>query len=190
MYLNCMSRLTHSCCCCCRCFPINSVLEDPLAESNDVEPQIQRADPGTWTSPDFEIWRQVLDPVLCGYRRKTVGECFTMQLSVSLNLSLFKGQGKCISFLVSVLLSSAKSLQSCQTLCDPMDCSLPGSSVQGLSRQEYWGGLQCPPPGHLPNQGSNPGLLSLPHWQVGSLPLVSPGKHLLSSANSNLLKCK
>ena len=27
---------------------------------------------------------------------------------------------------------SAKSLQSCQTLCDPMDCSSPGSSVHGI----------------------------------------------------------
>ena len=27
---------------------------------------------------------------------------------------------------------SAKSLQSCLTLCDPMDCSLPGSSVHGI----------------------------------------------------------
>ena len=26
----------------------------------------------------------------------------------------------------------AKSLQSCLTLCDPMDCSLPGSSVCGI----------------------------------------------------------
>ena len=26
----------------------------------------------------------------------------------------------------------AKSLQSCLTLCDPMDCSLPGSSVHGI----------------------------------------------------------
>ena len=26
----------------------------------------------------------------------------------------------------------AKSLQSCLTLCDPMDCSLPGSSVQEI----------------------------------------------------------
>ena len=171
-------------------FSINTVLDDPLAKSNDVEPQIQRADPGTWTSPDFEIWLQVLDPVLCGYWRKTVGKCFTMQTSVSLTLSLFKGQGKYISFLVPVLLSSAKLLQSCLTLCNPMDCSLPGSSVQGFSRQYYWGGWPRPPTGDLPNQGSNPGLLSLPHWEAGSLPLVSPGKHLLSSTNSNLLKCK
>ena len=34
--------------------------------------------------------------------------------------------------------------------CDPMDCSLPGSSVQGFSRQEYRSGLQFPSPGYLP----------------------------------------
>ena len=28
--------------------------------------------------------------------------------------------------------AAAKSLQSCLTLCDPMDCSLPGSSVPGI----------------------------------------------------------
>ena len=31
-------------------------------------------------------------------------------------------------------------VQSCLTLCDPMDHSLPGSSVHGISRQEYWSG--------------------------------------------------
>ena len=33
------------------------------------------------------------------------------------------------------------------TLCDSMDCSPPGSSVHGFSRQECWSGLACPPPG-------------------------------------------
>ena len=28
--------------------------------------------------------------------------------------------------------TAAKSLQSCLTLCDPMDCSLPGFSVHGI----------------------------------------------------------
>ena len=28
--------------------------------------------------------------------------------------------------------TAAKSLQSCPTLCDPMDCSLPGSSAHGI----------------------------------------------------------
>ena len=46
----------------------------------------------------------------------------------------------------------------------------------GFSRQEYWSGLPFPLPGDLPNPGLNPGLLYLPHWQAGSLPLVPPGK--------------
>ena len=32
------------------------------------------------------------------------------------------------------------------TLCDPMDCSLPGSSIHGFSRQEYWSGVPLPSP--------------------------------------------
>ena len=39
------------------------------------------------------------------------------------------------------------------TLCNPMDCSPPGSSVHGFSRQEYWSGLPCPPPVDLPDPG-------------------------------------
>ena len=47
----------------------------------------------------------------------------------------------------------------------------------GFSRQEYWSGLPCPPPG----ESSRPGdcLLSLLHWQTSSLALVPPGKPLL-----------
>ena len=26
----------------------------------------------------------------------------------------------------------------------------------GFSKQEYWSGLPCPPPGHLPNPGIQP----------------------------------
>ena len=37
-----------------------------------------------------------------------------------------------------------------------MDCSLPGSSVHGISRQEYWNELPFPPPGDLPNSGMEP----------------------------------
>ena len=47
----------------------------------------------------------------------------------------------------------AKLLQLCLTLCDPMNHSPPGSSVHGISRQEYWSGLSRPPPGDLPDPG-------------------------------------
>ena len=45
----------------------------------------------------------------------------------------------------------------------------------GFSRQEYWSGLTFPSSGGHPNQGSNPHLFCLLHWQVSSL-LVPPGK--------------
>ena len=57
--------------------------------------------------------------------------------------------------------------QSCLTL-DPMDCSLPGSSVMGLPRQEYGVGCHFLLQGIFPTQGLN---LHLLHWQVYSLPL-------------------
>ena len=41
----------------------------------------------------------------------------------------------------------AKLLQSCLTLCHPMDCSPPGSSVHRVFQEKYWSGLPCPPPG-------------------------------------------
>ena len=50
----------------------------------------------------------------------------------------------------------AKLLQSCLTICDFTDCSLPGSSVHELSRQEYWSGFPCHSPGDLPNPGIKP----------------------------------
>ena len=46
---------------------------------------------------------------------------------------------------------SAKSLQLCPALCYLTDCSQPGSSVQGISRHEYWSGLTYPSPEDLPD---------------------------------------
>ena len=42
--------------------------------------------------------------------------------------------------------SESEGAQLCPTLSDPMDCSLPGSSVHGFSRQEYWSGVPLPFP--------------------------------------------
>ena len=40
--------------------------------------------------------------------------------------------------------SESEVAQSCPTLSDPMDCSPPGSSSMGFSRQEYWSGVPLP----------------------------------------------
>ena len=83
----------------------------------------------------------------------------------------------------------AKSLQSCPTLCDPVDCSLPGSSVHGiLLRQEYWNRMLCPPPGDLPYPGTKSISLTYNlHWQAGSLPLAPPGKPYMQSTSCEML---
>ena len=53
----------------------------------------------------------------------------------------------------------------------------------GFSRQEYWSGLPCPPPGDLPNSGIEPLSLTLPVLAgSGSLPLVPPGKQGAANA--------
>ena len=44
-------------------------------------------------------------------------------------------------------------IKSYPALCDPMDCSLTGSSVHGFPKQEYWSGLPFPSPGDLPDPG-------------------------------------
>ena len=78
--------------------------------------------------------------------------------------------------------SESEVAQSCPTLSDPMDCSLPGSSVHGIfqARVLEWGAIAfsnhwsreleigvvaLPPrgPGAFQNQAS---LSSLPEWKV------------------------
>ena len=38
-------------------------------------------------------------------------------------------------------------------LCDPVTVAFQGVLFMRFSRQEYWNGLLCPPPGDLPNSG-------------------------------------
>ena len=70
----------------------------------------------------------------------------------------------------------AKSLQSCPTLCDPVDCSPPASSVHGIlqARILEWAAISSS--GGLPTQGSKSCLLCLLLWQAVSLPLETSGK--------------
>ena len=64
-------------------------------------------------------------------------------------------------------------VQSCPTLRDPMDCTLPGSSVCGIFQARILEWLPFPPPGDLPDPGIEPGSPAL--WEV-SLPTKLPGK--------------
>ena len=71
----------------------------------------------------------------------------------------------------------AKSLQLCPTFCNPMDYSLPGSSVHEIlqARILEWVTISSFR-GIFLTQGSNQSLLHILPGQAGSLPLWSPGK--------------
>ena len=69
----------------------------------------------------------------------------------------------------------------CLVTCSVMSDSLRLHGLQparlpcpwGFSRQEYWGGLPCPPPRDLPNSGIDP---RSPTLQADSLPSKPPGE--------------
>ena len=75
--------------------------------------------------------------------------------------------------------SESEVAQSCPTLCNPVDCSPPGSAVHeaplsmGFSRQEYWSGLPFPSPRDLPDPGIKP---RSPALQADALTSEPPGK--------------
>ena len=61
----------------------------------------------------------------------------------------------------------------CPSLCNPVNCSPPGSSVRGISQARVleWAAV------FSPTQGSNLHLFCLLHWQEDSLPLCHRRSH-------------
>ena len=79
---------------------------------------------------------------------------------------------KCQSCYCGVCVSSVVS-----DVCDAMDCSPPGSSVHGILQARILERLPCPPPGELPNPGTELTSLMSPALAGGGfLPLAPPGK--------------
>ena len=78
------------------------------------------------------------------------------------------------------------------TLCHPMDCSLPSSTVHGILQTrilEWVLGCHTLLQGIFSTQGSNLSLLHLLHWEVCSLPLL-PHKKPFSLAYLTKLSLK
>ena len=66
--------------------------------------------------------------------------------------------------------------QSCLTLCNPADYSLPGFSIHGILQARILGWVTISfSRGIFQTQGLNPSLLYLLHWQRDSLPLCHLG---------------
>ena len=70
--------------------------------------------------------------------------------------------------------------QSCLTLCNPMDCSPPGSSVHGVSQERMleWVAISSSRVSSWPRDRTHISFIesSLLHWQVDSLPLSHQGR--------------
>ena len=89
-------------------------------------------------------------------------------IKTSHRLSLYSGGGDTST---SLWKGGEASLGATVLCCAVLSCPVVSSSLRprgleptgflcsgGLSRQEYWSGLPCPPPEDLPSSGSNPGL--------------------------------
>ena len=123
------------------------------------------------SSKDQEIKRFSLD--LSSY------SFMSLLLLESVLDTVFKGQiCNCITLLLPWHAACcAGLLQSCLTLCYPLNGSPPGSSVHGISQARIleWVSISASGGSSRPRDGTGH-LLRLLHWHVGSLPLASPGK--------------
>ena len=72
---------------------------------------------------------------------------------------------KCCNDLCQRYLCACSVAKFCPTLCDPMDCGLPGSSVHGIYQAKTLESVPIPS-----SRASSWALLHLLHWQADSLP--------------------
>ena len=77
--------------------------------------------------------------------------------------------------------------QSCLTLCDPIDCGPPGSSIHGILQARILVWVAIPSPGDHPNPGIKP---RYPVLQAVSLLTELPGNKSFNEMALNLsLNC-
>ena len=79
---------------------------------------------------------------------------------------------------MSICKGSMLAAQSRPTLCNPMDCSPPGSSVHRILQARILEWVAIPSPGDLPNPGIKP---KFPASQADSLPSEPQGKPRVSA---------
>ena len=88
-----------------------------------------------------------LDSMLCGSLDGR-GVWGRMDTCICIADSLHCSPEAITTLLMGYAAAAAKSLQSCPTLCDPIDSSPPGSPVPGILQAKHWSGLPFPSPMH------------------------------------------
>ena len=120
------------------------------------------------------IWNQI--QIICLNSRSKLPTGDLVYLSVrikgSSNATCFNLFEPVLPFFLCVL---TKSLQSCSVLCDPVDCSPPGSSIHVIlqARILEWAAISSSRGSSRPRAQIH--VSCLLHWRVGSLPLVPAG---------------
>ena len=106
---------------------------------------------------------------LCGFGEGAASTC----------VRLGGSPGRCPSYHLRdpPSLAVSEAAQLCPTLCDPVDCRSPGSSVHGILQARITGvGCHFLLQGFFPTQGSNSGL---PHCRPTFYPLSHQGSQSL-----------
>ena len=109
---------------------------------------------------------------MCGFCMFLMSLCFILFVQKNVNARMI-WLHTCKALSVWHVCMQAKLLQSCLTLCDPMDYSPPGSSVHGIlqARVLEWVAMPSSRESSLPRDQTH---FCLVHWQVDSLSLSPP----------------
>ena len=114
---------------------------------------------GARSSPGTLFRRRALISTHLSYRRKFTahrGPQFPQQKGTVQSV----GGGGRLSQFNKICKHLCLGAQSCPTLCDPWTVAHQAPLSMEVSRQEYWSGLPCPPPGVVPSPGMEPGSVS------------------------------
>ena len=83
------------------------------------------------------------------------GHCF---LSKGLCRPSLSSEMRCIQVSIGLVQKCAQSLSHIRLCATPRTAAHQAPLSMGFSRQEYWSGLPCPPPGDLLDPGLEPSL--------------------------------
>ena len=118
-----------------------------------------------------EEWSLIKQTVLCCLLKQDLKDflvlCGSVGIFKTLSVPVSPANGS------PVIVAVVTVAQMCPTLWNPADCSLPGASVYGFPRQEYWSGFLFPPPGNLADLGIKP---ASPASAGRFFPAEPPGK--------------
>ena len=144
------------------------------------------------TENEIEKWNAVLSPRRKGFKSGKELTYLYHKVSVSFpSLPALSRQGQ--SFLLMIILhlfacvlsqfSHVRLFATLWTIARQAPLSM------GFSRQAYWSGFSCPPPGDLPNPGIKPEFPVSPALQEDSLPLSHQGSLVLHLPQCKQQRC-